>query len=309
MSGIIHTMVVGQWLEHEDYQGNSNPRDLLYSMLRYIYSHFVEGNAGELIFDLTAGLILLYQGPNAHFPNLTDSNDLYNVLALCNFCILANVLDRRTYCFPDHVTNDSVVRQRLRSEFDLNALGPSVRLQFSYFRGLALNLISWLNSHYAATDANTGQAMTIQNLASDYLRRQACCILNYKARMAKSQKGWQGCTVSDMRHQLDKLFEKSLLGLDATMLGEMRVGMVYEFHCKPTQYRIFASTSNGPDGELIPNNSELLFIYLLLTLQQWRQESWAGRKPTTPSGPGSRTIFNCRTTQTQIRTATRVWHP
>jgi len=252
MSGIIHTMVIGQWLEHEDYQGNSNPRDLLYSMLRYIYSHFVDGNTGGSIFDLRAGgydPILLYQGPNAHFPNLTDSNDLYNVFALCNFCILANVLDRRTYSFPNDVSNDGVVRQRLRSEFDLNALAPSVRLQFSYFRGVALNLISWLNSHYAATDANTGQAMTIQNLASDYLRRQACCILNYKARAAKSQKSWQGCTVADMRHQLDKLFEKSVLGLDATMLGEMRVGTVHEFHCKPTQYTVFASMSDGPDGE------------------------------------------------------------
>lgn len=199
---------------------------------------------------------------------MTDSNDLYNVLALCNFCILANVLDDRTYLFPDDVPDDSVVRQRLRSEFDLNLLTPVERSQFSYFRGVALNLINWLNNHYAAKDANTGATTSIKELASDYLRRQACCILNYKARAAKLQRAGPISTVADIRHQLDKLFNKPLLGLDASMLGEMMVGTIFEFHCKPTQYTIFASTSDGPQGaslQQIRNNT--YYIYCLAEVE------------------------------------------
>lgn len=51
MSCFIHTIVMGQWIANDDFQGDSNPRNLLYSMLRYIYSHFVDGKAGESIIN------------------------------------------------------------------------------------------------------------------------------------------------------------------------------------------------------------------------------------------------------------------
>jgi hypothetical protein len=181
-------------------------------------------------------------------------DDLYNILALCNFCILANVLDRRSYTFPENSPHDDDAHHRLRIQYDFNALTPSERLRLSFFRGIALNLISWLSCHYAAVDQKKGHddaAVSIEDLASDYLRCQACGILNYKARAAQRQKSLHVSSTADIRNQLHMLFRKGLLGLEATMFGEMSVGASFDFGSTPDHYLIVPHDSGESEGTLL----------------------------------------------------------
>ena len=172
--------------------------------------------------------------------------DLFNILTLCNYCILGNVLDRRTYSFPGHTPKNPGLRLQNRIQYDYNALSPSDRYQFTYFRGLALNLISWLSCHYIATprkgttdEQADDDTIDIQELAASYLQRQASSLLNYKVRAKQVKyKGLEECSIADIQRQLELLFADGILGVDKSVFAQADVGKVMYFGCKPSEYLV-----------------------------------------------------------------------
>jgi hypothetical protein len=140
-----------------------------------------------------------------HFPSLVD------VLALCNYCILANVLDYNTYQFP--LTKDAKPTARqllLRDQYDYNALSPVKRQHFSYVRGLAINFMRWLMINYnliSTVDKETNLHSGLYDFIQDYMGRQARAILNYKQKAeAQGVPGIRNCTAAAVRRQLKMLF-------------------------------------------------------------------------------------------------------
>lgn len=73
----------------------------------------------------------------------------------------------------------------------------------SYIRGLAINLIYWVNSHYVLMDIKEHWKNFIK-LASSYLHQQVKGILKYK-KLAKKHKitGNPNCTSEDLCHQIE----------------------------------------------------------------------------------------------------------
>ena len=154
-------------------------RILLFRMLQYLYKFYVQGcdrkSESKGVSPRYVLLIFHLEHNADQLPDLTESEDIFNVLALCMYCILSNVLDSRTYSFPDQSPQELDILLQQRMQYDYNALSPVDRRTFSYYRGLALNLISWISCHYLGFDSEgDGEDMeTISALASVYLQRLA----------------------------------------------------------------------------------------------------------------------------------------
>lgn len=131
-----------------------------------------------------------------------------DILTLCHMCILSNFLDARTYNFPDldyglPATHNHLLQRR---RHDYNALSPDDRNYFSYIRGLAMNLISWLGCHYGCKDPNN-KSISIASISRRLLHRQVRTILQYKITAeADNIKGIPNCTSRDLRNQIKLLF-------------------------------------------------------------------------------------------------------
>ncbi len=129
-----------------------------------------------------------------------------NVLTLCNYCILSNVLDPRTYNFADlpygRAANATHLSQR--QQHDYNALSPDDRRYFSYVRGLAINLIHWINCHYVFEGSGPNDPITTARV---YLHHQIRAIVHYKITAEKENvQGVPNCMATDLRRQISLLF-------------------------------------------------------------------------------------------------------
>ena len=112
---------------------------------------------------------------------------LVDVLSLCNYCILANVLDRDTYQFPlSKGRKPTASELRLRDRYDYNALSPLKRRYFAYVRGLALGLLEWIAWNYDIVSSKEDPPVQrnpceiMLEVISPFLHDQAYAILNYK---------------------------------------------------------------------------------------------------------------------------------
>lgn len=136
---------------------------------------------------------------------------MIDVLTLCNFCILGNALDFRTYGFANVRDTDSPsARDRdQRKSWDRNALSGVEREYFIYIRGLAKNLVRWLSCHYDVipTQSQAPVSSFERDFCGKYLTDQACAILNYK-----------------------KLAEKKLLTIPYFKFNDLECQMDYIFH-------------------------------------------------------------------------------
>jgi hypothetical protein len=136
---------------------------------------------------------------------------MIDVITLCNYCILANVLDFRTYGFPGVGEGDSPTpRDRdQRQRWDRNALTMLDRHYITHIRGLSINLIRWLSQNFEVTPAEATSPFDFkQEFCGNYIMRQACAILNYK-KMAETQQlatiPW--CKFKDVEQQLNYVFD------------------------------------------------------------------------------------------------------
>jgi hypothetical protein len=100
-----------------------------------------------------------------------------------------------------------------------------------FFRGLALNLIAWLDCNFILdTPTLAKHGLSVKSVAESYLGQQACGILNYKVRATLAQcLGFSGCATSDLKRQLELLFCDGILGLDATIFAADDVGEIFNF--------------------------------------------------------------------------------
>jgi hypothetical protein len=165
-----------------------------------------------------------------------------DIFTLCNYCILSNVLDPRTYNFPDLVYGQKASPTHLsqREKYDYNALSPDDRHYFSYVRGLAINLISWLNCNFFFTGKKG--SYDASTLARKYLHHQVRGILKYKTTSEKERVGGvPNCTTKALRRQISLLFtgEKAELlgGLDVEDLTRAD-SLAWESKLKPSCRRM-----------------------------------------------------------------------
>lgn len=153
-----------------------------------------------------------------HLPVLTKLSSLVDILSLCNYCIMANVLDMLTYSFPDLSYGHMMTakHKRLRVQYDYNAIGPDKRRYYTYIRGLAMNMINWIACHYDVfhrslnldSTMNAEPVEFVRDFAGRFLLKQAHSLLNYKtAAEEQNLRGLWNCTADDVRSQLNLLFD------------------------------------------------------------------------------------------------------
>ncbi len=126
-----------------------------------------------------------------------------DLLTLCNYCILSNLLDPRTYNFPGLPYGETASPTHLsqREKHDYNALSPDDRHYFSYVRGLAINLINWVHCHFIFHDTE-GSSNDFTTLSRKYLHRQVRAIIAYKAAAEKGM--FRECRTVHKRTCADK---------------------------------------------------------------------------------------------------------
>jgi len=154
-----------------------------------------------------------------HLPDLLDVESMIDVLTLCNFCILANVLDFRTYSFHGLKESDNPSPRDWdqRNRWDRNALSWVDREYYVYVRGLALNLIRWISCHYDATSLQSQHPVQSfeKNFCGKYLIDQACAILSYKQKAQdEGILTLPHCKFNHVERQIDYVFHgnESLFG-------------------------------------------------------------------------------------------------
>jgi hypothetical protein len=146
-----------------------------------------------------------------HLPDLLNFDSMVDVLTLCNFCILSNVLDFRTYGFPNIGEGDTPSQRGLdqRDTWDRNAFSRLDREHFIYVRGLAINFIKWLSCNFdAKLPQGTRPIPSFEkNFCGNYLLNQACAILNYKEQAeAEGLATISWCKFKDIKRQLQYVF-------------------------------------------------------------------------------------------------------
>ena len=160
----------------------------------------------------------------SHLPDLQGMDRFVDLACLINYCILSNVLDPRTYNFPDidygRAASSTHIAQRI--QFDYNALSPNDRLHFSYIRGLAINLIDWVNCNYVFFDEDRNP-QDFTTLARKFLHQQVRAILKYKIMAQKSKiRGVPNCSAVDVRRQIELLFAEGMPELRGLSIAELR---------------------------------------------------------------------------------------
>jgi len=157
-----------------------------------------------------------------HLPPLTDMDTFVDILTLCNYCILSNVLDPRTYNFADlqYGYPASATHLLRRQQHDYNALSPDDCRYFSYVHGLAINLIHWINCHYVF-EGNTTEDPLIT--ARKYFHYQVRVIIHYKMNAEKDDvQGVPNCTESDLRRQISLLLADGMTEFAGLSLANLK---------------------------------------------------------------------------------------
>ena len=137
-----------------------------------------------------------------------------DLLTLCNFCILSNFLDPRTYNFPDLKYGHPALPTHLlqRQKYDYNALSPDDCHYYSYVRGLAINLIHWVHCHFVFYDEKD-RLNDFTSMARQYLHCQVRTIILYKHNTEQGQYGGvPNCTKEALRCQAILLFSPHFAG-------------------------------------------------------------------------------------------------
>ena len=165
--------------------------------------------------------MMLTENYALHLPPLTDMDTFVDILTLCNYCILLNVLNPWTYNFADLQYGYPATATHLLwcQQHDYNALSPDNCHYFLYVRGLTINLIHCINCHYTF-EGNTTKDPLIT--ARKYFHYQVRAIIHYKMNAEKDDvQGVPNCTESDLQHQISLLLADGMtkfVGLSLRML-------------------------------------------------------------------------------------------
>lgn len=189
---------------------------------------------------------------SAHIPNLKNMASVLDLLAACSISILSNVLDFKTYCYPNQgpgdddgekttsevlhtdngLTNDQVRQMEL---FDYNSKSSDDRAGCVYARGLALDLLKWFTDHYLLVEPSGKPAADTYGVLMNNLCHQAYMVwLAKKKAVDQGVKGAPHCTLSLLERQLRGLFHKgsaahSLLDKKLNDKSELEILMCMNF--------------------------------------------------------------------------------
>jgi hypothetical protein len=195
VTGIIHCFAIDNLITNTEHP---ETRVLLFRMMEYLYKFFVRGADPQSEFPNFSKKCLTdssIENNAQHLPDLMRFRSLIDVLALCNFCVLANVLDYNTYQFPLSKGGKPTARKvYLQDRYDYNALSPVKRRYYSYMCGVAFNFMNWLISEFdIVSTKESPDELNLSELLMDYLDNQAYGILNYKQKAELSSANRQYC--------------------------------------------------------------------------------------------------------------------
>ena len=140
-----------------------------------------------------------------HLPNPAKMDSLMDLISLCIIGVLINVLDFRTYTHRAAGEEMSKFEEEQLAKFDCNGLSSSERQAYQYVRGLALQMLQWIDDHYCVKDA---KAETVWGFAFNCLFTFVQALRTYVVE-AERQEGISSapnCTLVSLDNQIESLF-------------------------------------------------------------------------------------------------------
>jgi hypothetical protein len=138
------------------------------------------------------------------------------VLATCNLVILGNVLDRRTYRERrEDLDLEADVEFTIEYfAFDRNAIDHLERQDICISRGMALNMLRWLDRNFEVRDSPNGEPLDfLLDVAYAFLSHQLHTLIEYKRLAEKDQiEGFRGCSLKELKRQVD-----AIIGVDPSL--------------------------------------------------------------------------------------------
>ncbi|KAF9031897.1 hypothetical protein BJ165DRAFT_1599173 [Panaeolus papilionaceus] len=116
---------------------------------------------------------LTIQAERAHIPILSTSDGIANLLTACMLGILLILFDENAHTISS-VVGDEEARRRLIKKFAYCNLTTTERDQYAYVRGVSMELVDWLVTHWIVTapnDAAEVKADVIYGRMGDWMAR------------------------------------------------------------------------------------------------------------------------------------------
>jgi len=157
-----------------------------------------------------------------HVPDLKSVDSLMDVLALSFLGIMSNVLDFRTYRYPERAADEPLTddENELMKAYDLNAMNRMERTLCMYVRAMGWKIQEWVKRHYALENAD-GEPGNLDSfiMGRGYNAHMICAILQYKLQAdLQKVKGAPGCTYERLKSQIDRVvIPNSILGREVEM--------------------------------------------------------------------------------------------
>ena len=173
---------------------------------------------------------------HVHIPAIDSIKGLAQLLSLCNFVILGNVLDFRTYSAPNQAQNakKSVCQEDLWWNFDRNQIPAAERRSICYARGMALGILEAIDAHCSIFSTNGSADAKVDNLPWRLLADQMRTIVQYKREaLEKTHEGVPHCTLTTVQHQM-----RAVASLEQTLQR------AYEDTAAPVSRTLLWSTEN-----------------------------------------------------------------
>lgn len=175
----------------------------------------------------------------AHVPDCCMGADFTNLMAICMFGILINVLDFATYQYPGNSTPNSTPTKSQEEEmikFDINALSDEERRGCIYTRGQALQIMDFVAQNFTfGHPEDFSEWNSVKQYQECMIIHQCQMLFNYKSKI-KSNLGAPGCSMRLFRAQISGLLDGDMnvkidgSNLKATsdcsmLLPEIRLGL------------------------------------------------------------------------------------
>ncbi|KAF8960610.1 hypothetical protein BDZ97DRAFT_1605550, partial [Flammula alnicola] len=195
--GLIHCFVAERYISNTSHGAS---RFLLRQMLAFYHTALVKG---EVERDERAW---------AHVPNLETMDGFKELLTICYLGVLMNVLDFETYSYPGQEPGAALTPKQEQRHMlhDYNAMSLLNRLACTHARGLALDLLEWVECNYELRETIPGESAVIKDMHSVFalaMNRLCLSLMLYK-QLAQQQsiEGAPNCTLEAIRMQLGDIF-------------------------------------------------------------------------------------------------------
>ena len=140
-----------------------------------------------------------------HLPDPANMNSLMDLISLCIIGVLINVLDFRTYTHRVAGEEMSKFEKEQLARFDCNGLSASERQACQYVRGLALQMLRWIDSHYCVKNAE-GEAIPTFALTCLFTFVEALRSYMIEAEEREDISSAPNCTLASLDNQIKCLF-------------------------------------------------------------------------------------------------------